>query len=238
MKEYECNTCHELKPLEDFPPDKRLKHGIKHRCRECEKKRKKFLRAEASFLRKTVNSNPKLRELIENGGNPPIESKIIGARGIVVEKSDLPIFDWIELFKRRKFPAIKIVGSRGRGKTTLMKHIWPLLHVVYDLIILFCQSLMGEAYKFLDEDDLELAFDDLVPEIFDDIHQVMGELKRPLSVMYYCDDCSDDAKIKYSRQLLKKHITGRNSNEAIITSDQSPTFLNKNSRDNLDIVVI
>lgn len=241
MKEYVCKGCNESLPLDNYYEDKRLLTGHSRYCKACTKARKGrrkqvYAREEAPKVKDSAVVT--LPAAIEERSNTLTSLMLKSREPVVVEKQEYPVFDWIAFFKRRLFAAIKFCGSRGAGKSTLLQHLWPLFRIKFDMTFLYSMSLMGEAYDFLSDEDREIAFDDFIPSIFSDCDRLQRKLKRPLKIFHIMDDCSDDTIIKYNGEILQKHIRGRNSNEAILTSDQSPTFLNKNSRNNIDLLVL
>lgn len=228
-----CKYCGELKNLEeDFHVDTRLAGGRKHKCKECIKESRRE-RKQQKYEARTIVSEMGLKRIHKEKAKEDGDEK-----KIVVERTELPEFPWVEWLKTIQFPRIKVCASTRSGKSFLLKHLWPLFKMFYDMVLLFCQSLAGEAYDFLSEEDRELAFDDYIPEIFADEDKLERETNRALKIMDICDDCSDDTVIKYDRQMLLKHTRGRNHNQAVMTSDQSPSFLNKNSRNNVDLLVL
>lgn len=150
-----------------------------------------------------------------------------------IDFPDLPMFDFQEKFEGDKNYAAVIAAIRRSGKTTMIRHIYPLLLKNYDIVLFISNSIHNPVYNFVTGP----RFPDHSPQMFKDIMKFQRRTGNMFRICVVLDDCISVNK-KNDNALLQFFVRGRNSNITIMLSSQSPKLINKNNRGNSDFVII
>jgi len=233
-----CKNCGRDLPISKFYKDSRLKRGYRYVCKACQ--------AEKKASNKNDSLSPKLEDPVKDiSSNIPSEDK----SSIVVDDMDVEIDeDWIipsypqfeieKVLEKGKHYSMVMVASRNSGKTTLYSYYHEFFKKMFDIILIFCNSLQAEIYKFLTPDEKQFAFDTYVPAVLRDMEKVQKQTKNAFHILNVFDDCVNLTDNKNSDDILQLFSRGRNKNNSVLFSAQSPMFMNKNSRPNTDILFI
>lgn len=147
-------------------------------------------------------------------------------------------FNIEENFPFDQHHSVAIVGSRNAGKTTLMKSLWPFFKKKFDFIIVFCNNPQAEIYEFMDEKDRRFVFDIFHPNILEQISEFQKKSGNLFDIGVFFDDCSSTRGNKFDDAIQQLYIRGRNMKCTVLFSTQSPSFIAKDNRANIDYLFL
>lgn len=243
-----CKKCLLEKEDESFYKDKYTKSGRKSSCKECILKEKA-----KKGPKKRPREEPVESDLVTKSEEGPAFDDVPDAKKAKYDSDDdnmvwngpveteYPEPDWDTIFDVKEDgddTAVVISASRRSGKTTWGHDMWDRWTQNYDGVIMFCNSLQAAPYKkFMTAEDRKFAFDHYHPGLLNDIELLQKKTDNAFHFLIYFDDCSSK-KFKSSDSLTQLYIRGRNMNCSIVFSTQSPMFVDKDCRANIDYLIL
>src|ERR1700727_1374487 len=148
-------------------------------------------------------------------------------------------FNWKKFLNEEETKRVLIEGSTKSGKTTLFGYLWPILEQVTDLRIIFCGNPQAKGYKFLKKKDKDLVFIKYDNNMLAEIKKLQHLTENKfLKILIYFDDLSSKKGQKFSNEFIDLWLTARNKKIFLFFSTQSPLYITKESRNNIDLIVI
>lgn len=201
-----------------------------HMCHRCGKIFKRKLQLERHLNRKNKCA---IIELDDDDGILQVSTDdvILNKK---LEFPDLPMFNFQKELEADKHYSIMLCAVRRSGKTTMIRHIYPLLLKLFDTVLFVSNSIHNQGvYNFVTGP----SFPDYSTDFFRDIFRFQRKSNNMFRIMIVTDDCVS-IKRKNDNGLLQVFLRGRNSGISTIVSTQSPKLVNKNNRSNSDFVII
>ena len=241
MVQLTCKSCGLDKSHVMFHKDSRIKRGYKHICKACLNNKGKPEKGPGE----TKPKEPVVEE--KKVGDKKVEEK---KDGEMVDPMDpehaegkftfpsYPQFKIEEVMEEGTHYAMAFVASRNSGKTTAIAYFQAFFRTFFDFIVLFCNSLQADIYKFLNPVEKKFSFEDFTPAVLKDIERVQKKTHNAFDWLIEFDDCVNLTNVKYSDDILQLYTRGRNKKMSVLFSMQSPMFINKNSRGNIDLLFI
>ena len=165
-------------------------------------------------------------------GDSDDEDEIIDSEIMSVKIPDLPTFDFKKIDPEDNY-SISIIGIRRCGKSTLIKHIYPLMDAIHDATFFISNSSDAPIYEFVRKNMFSQHNDQMIKDIF----KYQRRTKLANSILLIFDDCIS-YKTKNSEGAMQAYTRGRNRNISIIQSSQYMQLISRVSRTNSDLIII
>lgn len=144
----------------------------------------------------------------------------------------------LELLFDKPF-TMALLGSTKAGKTTFLSYIIPKIAPMYDLVLMFSNSINSNVYDEIKELKNCVSYDKFHPELVEEFYSVNKKWKKvaddQIKILVVLDD---EINKKNDKTLKNLFAVMRNSNFATIFSGQDWSFINKANRNNLNYVYI